>query len=76
MNRFKVPEEKRHTVPAASANGAVSQIEQSLQVLEDTQPGENGNVDPELDTIMIGMPEVFDAEAAGDLTADIQFDKE
>jgi len=66
MNRFRVPEEKRHTVPFASANGAVRQIDQP-------QPGENGNVDPELDMIMMGMPTAFNPEVAGDLDATFQY---
>jgi len=73
MNRLKVPEEMRHTVLAASANGAMSQIEQSLQIHEHPQPGENGNVDPELDLIMMGMPTAFNPKAAGNLDATIQY---
>jgi putative sterol carrier protein len=73
MDRFKVPEEKRHTVPVVSADGSMSQIEQSPQILEYSQPGETGNVDPDLDTIMMGMPTAFDPKAAGDLDATIQY---
>jgi len=73
MERLKVPEEMRHTVPVASAKVATSQIEQSLQIPERPQPGENGNVDPELDMIMMGMPTAFNPKAAGNLDATIQY---
>jgi putative sterol carrier protein len=73
MNRLKVPEEMRHTVPVASANGAMSDIEQSLQILEHPHPGETGNVDPELDMIMMGMPTAFNPKVAGNLDATIQY---
>jgi putative sterol carrier protein len=73
MDRFKVPEEKRHTVPVVSADGSVSQVEQSPQMLESSQPGQSGSVDPELDMIMMGMPTAFNPKAAGDLDATIQY---
>jgi len=73
MNRLKVPEEQRHMVPVASANGTVDQIEQSLQILELPKSGNNGNVDPELDMIMMGMPTAFNPKAAGKLDATIQY---
>jgi len=73
MDRFKVPEEKRHTVPVVSANGSVSQVEQFPRILESPQPGESGSVDPELDMIMMGMPTAFNPKAAGDLDATIQY---
>ena len=59
--------------PSTSADGAVSQIEQSLKIHEHPQPGENGNVGPELDMIMMGMPTAFNPKAAGDLETTIQY---
>jgi putative sterol carrier protein/putative NADPH-quinone reductase len=73
MDRFQVPEEKRHAVPVESAHDSVTQVERSPQSLEYSQPGESGSVDPELDTIMMGMPTAFNPEAAGDLDATIQY---
>jgi putative sterol carrier protein len=73
MERFQVPEEKRHAVPIESVHGSVTQVERSPQSLEYSQPGESGSVDPELDTIMMGMPTAFNPEAAGDLDATIQY---
>jgi hypothetical protein len=73
MDRFQVPEEQRHTVPVAAVQDSVSQIESIPQRLEYHQPGESGSVDPELDTIMMGMPTAFNSKAAADLDATIQY---
>jgi len=55
------------------ANGSMLLLEQFPQIFEYPQPGEGGRVDPELDMIMMGMPMAFNAKAAGDLDATIQF---
>ena len=55
------------------ANGSMTLLEQFPQIFEYPQPGEGGRVDPELDMIMMGMPMAFNAKAAGDLDATIQF---
>jgi len=73
MDRFQVPEGQRHTVPVASADGLVGQVEPLPQSLESPQPGDNLGVNPELDLIMMGMPTAFDPQAAGDLDATIQY---
>ncbi len=102
MDRFKVPEDKRHTVPPTltitgphevwqdigmglldaetaftdgkfDASGSTTLLEQFPQIFEYPQPGEGGRVDPELDMIMMGMPMAFNANAAGDMDATIQF---
>ena len=55
------------------ANGSMTLLEQFPQIFEYPQPGESGRVNPELDMIMMGMPMAFDAKAAGDMDATIQF---
>ena len=55
------------------ANGSMLLLEQFPQIFEYPQPGEGGRVDPELDMIMMGMPLVFNADAAAGLDATIQF---
>jgi hypothetical protein len=73
MDRFKVPEEKRHSASVESANGSASQVEQIPQIHRFPQPGESRSVDPELDVIMMGIPTAFNPKAAGDLDATIQY---
>ena len=55
------------------ANGSMTLLEQFPQIFEYPQPGEGGRVDPELDMIMMGMPMAFNAKAAANLDATIQF---
>jgi len=55
------------------ANGSITLLEQFPHIFQYPQPGENGKVDPELDMIMLGMPTAFNAKAAGDMDAIIQF---
>jgi len=55
------------------ANGSITLLEQFSQIFQYPQPNENGKVNPELDMIMLGMPTAFNAKAAGDMDATIQF---
>ena len=73
MDRFKVPEELRHTVPVEAGNDSMSLSEQNLQDVEIPKPGRNGSDNPELDMIMMGMPTAFNPEAAGDLDAILHY---
>jgi len=73
MDRFKVPEEKRHTVPVAIEDNTANQAEQFPQISRAPHLGENGSADPELDMIMMGMPTAFNPQVAGDLDATIQY---
>jgi putative sterol carrier protein len=73
MDRFKVPEELRHTVPVEAGNDSTSLSEQNLQDFEIPKPGGNGSENPELDMIMMGMPTAFNPEAAGDLDAILHY---
>jgi putative sterol carrier protein len=73
MDRFKVPEEKRHTVPFEVVNKSMSMAEQTLKDFKIPKPGENGKADPELDMIMMGMPTTFKSKVAGDLDVILQY---
>jgi putative sterol carrier protein/putative NADPH-quinone reductase len=53
--------------------GSMTLLEQFPQIFEYPQPGGGGRVNPELDMVMMGMPKAFNAKAAGDLDATIQF---
>jgi len=55
------------------ANGSMTLLEQFSEIFEHPQPGEGGKTNPELDLIMMGMPSAFDAKAAGNMDATIQF---
>lgn len=55
------------------SDGSMTLLEQFPQIFQYPQPGESGRVNPELDMIMMGMPIAFNAKAAGDLDATIQF---
>jgi len=78
MDRFKVPEELRHTVPLPEEDL------DSVPSAPADAPPEYGEPPMEEETvvdrssltcreIIAGMPTVFSAEAAGDMVADIQF---
>jgi len=73
MNRLKVPEEMRHTVPVAIEDNTANQVEQFPQTSGAPHLGENGGTDPELDMIMMGMPTAFNPKVAGDLDVTIQY---
>jgi putative sterol carrier protein len=73
MDRYKVPKEMRHTVPVATNDDTVNQVERFPQISASSPSTENGSEDPELDMIMMGMPTVFNPKAAGDLDAMIQY---
>jgi putative sterol carrier protein len=73
MERLKVPEEMRHSVPIAVEEDTVNQVGQSPQVSGAPRLGGNGSADPELDMIMMGMPTAFHPNVAGDLDATIQY---
>ena len=77
MDRFKVPEEMRHTAPIL-ADGTSAKCT-GLDSVPDVPGGTDADEEPvdmsQLDCheTIAGMPTVFSAEAAGDLAADIQF---
>jgi putative sterol carrier protein/Pyruvate/2-oxoacid:ferredoxin oxidoreductase delta subunit len=73
MDRFKVPEGKRHTVPVEAGNASTSLSEQTLREFVISKPGESGSKNPELDMIMMGMPTTFNPKVAGDLDAILQY---
>jgi Pyruvate/2-oxoacid:ferredoxin oxidoreductase delta subunit len=49
MDRFKVPEELRHTVPVEPVHNMPSLSERNLQEIGVSKPGGNGSQNPELD---------------------------
>ncbi len=55
------------------ASGSMLLMEQFPQIFQYPQPGEGGDVNPELDMIMMGMPLAFNPQAAAGLEATIQF---
>ena len=67
MNRFKVPDEMRHTVQVKAVSNSTSRQKEELEEI----PMEN--VNPELDMIMMGTPTAFNPQVAGDLDATIQY---
>jgi len=73
MDRLKVPEEIRHTVPVVIEEDPMIQVDQFPQTSRDLHLGENGSADRELDTIMMGLPTAFNPKVAGDLDATIQY---
>ncbi|MBC8264333.1 MAG: NAD(P)H-dependent oxidoreductase [Anaerolineales bacterium] len=78
MDRFKVPEEIRHTVPlpAKELDSVLLARDHTQAELEESPMEEKTMVDRSSLTcreIIAGMPSAFSAEAAGDMTADIQF---
>jgi putative sterol carrier protein len=73
MDRFKLPEAKRHTVSVVSTKGAESPVWRLRHIRKSPQLGDSGSADPELDMIMMGMPTAFNPKAAGDSEATIQY---
>ena len=84
MDRFKVPEEMRHTTPILDVESGTNLTPDLLQTKElNPVPNESApqkNPPPNIDLTQLnchdtiaGMPTVFNAEAAGDLSAKIQF---
>ncbi len=55
------------------ANGSITLLEQFPQIFQYPQPGDDDKVDPELEMIMLGMPTAFNAKAADEMDATIQF---
>lgn len=85
MDRHKVPQELRHTVPVsaeeitANQDAGLTPAVESISREEADEPeisGEKTIDKSQLNCYQIisGMPTVFDADVAGNLTADIQFD--
>jgi len=80
MDRFKVPEEMRHTVPLlaeeldstpyAPPDAKVDSFSKESSMEEETVVDRSSLTCRE---IIAGMPSAFSAEAAGDMMADIQF---
>ncbi len=89
MDRFKVPEELRHTVPLPEEKVDSTPVAApNVEVVPVTNLSEKSSMEEETAAalprwvdrstltcreIIAGMPRVFNAEVAGDMTADIQF---